>query len=113
MIGTFCATLPAQQLLVTCTATPCTSTPSNRKILVLKSGADLGRGRGVGRPPSGIRPPADPKDPPLNYFEISFLVTDPKIFLKAPLAPIHTYFEGGARAKKAQFFFSQNFPKSA
>ena len=40
-----------------------------------------------------------------------FLATDPKIFLKAPLAPIYTNFEGGARAKKTQFF-GQNFPKS-
>ena len=41
------------------------------------------------------------------------MVTDPKIFLKAPVAPmIYTNFEGGARAKKTRFF-GQNFPKSA
>ena len=37
-------------------------------------------------------------------------MTDPKIFLKAPLAPTYTYFEGGARAEKTQFF-GQNFQK--
>ena len=81
-------------------------------IMYWVSGADLGGGGG--RPlPSGIRPPADPRGPPLYYFEKSILVTDPKIFLKAPLAPIYTNFEGsGARAKKRQFF-RQNFPKSA
>ena len=66
-----------------------------------------GGGRGGGRtplppppPPSGIRPPADPKGPPFDTFsEIHFWPTDPKIFLKAPLAPISTNFEEGARAK--------------
>ena len=32
------------------------------------------------------------------------------MFLKAPVAPIYTYFEGGARVKKVRFF-SQHFPK--
>ena len=36
-------------------------------------------------------------------------MTGPKIFLKAPLAPIYTNIEGGARAEKTQFFI-QNFP---
>ena len=67
------------------------------------SGADLGGG---GRtppppPPSGIRPPADPKGPPFDTFsEIHFCPTDPKIFLKAPLAPIYTNFEGERAPKK-------------
>ena len=39
-----------------------------------------------------------------------YLVTDPKKFLKEPLAPIYTYFEGGARKKK-RHFFGQSFPK--
>ena len=34
------------------------------------------------------------------------MVTDHKIFLKAPLAPIYTNFKGGAQV------FGQNFPKS-
>ena len=60
------------------------------------TGADLGGGGG-GRtpPPSGIWPPADPKGPPFDTFsEIHFWPTDPKIFLKAPLAPIYAIFEG-------------------
>ena len=36
---------------------------------------------------------------------------DPKIFLKAPLAPIYTYFKRGARAKKKRIFFSSKFSK--
>ena len=49
-------------------------------------------------PSSGIRPPVDPKCPPLYYFEISIFGNRPKNFLKAPWAPIYTNFEGGARA---------------
>ena len=73
------------------------------------SGADLGGG---GRPfPSGIRPPADPKGPPFDTFsEIPFWPTDPKIFLKAPLAPIYTNFEG-ERAPKKRYFLSKFFKK--
>ena len=84
-------------------------------------GADLGGGRG-GRPffpppPSGIRPPADPKGRPFDIFsEINFWPTDLKIFLKAPWAPIYTNFEG-ERAPKKTRFFCQNFfkkcPKTA
>ena len=77
-------------------------------------GADLGVGAGGGRPPpSGIRSPADPKGPPFDTFsEIHFWPTDPKIFLKAPWAPIFTNFEG-ERAPKKTRFFCQNFSKSA
>ena len=38
-------------------------------------------------------------------------VTDPKIFLKAPLAPIYTNFEDSVPKKR--HFFKQNFAKSA
>ena len=63
--------------------------------------------------PSGIRPPADPKGPPFDTFsEIPFWPTDPKSFLKAPLAPIYTNFEG-ERAPKKTLFFCQQFSKSA
>ena len=81
----------------------------------LLAGADLGGGGGGGgRPfPSGIRPPADPKGPTFDTFsEIHFWRIDPKIFLKAPLAPIYTNFEG-ERAPKKTRFFCQNFSKSA
>ena len=76
-------------------------------------GADLGGG-GCGRLSfSGIRPPADPKGPPFGTFsEIHFWPTGPKIFLKAPLAPIYTNFEG-ERAPKKTRSFCQNFPKIA
>ena len=62
---------------------------------IRRAGVDLAAGGG-GRPlPSGIRTPADPKGPPFDTFsEIHFSPTDPKIFLKAPLAPIYTNFEG-------------------
>ena len=82
------------------------------------TGADLGGGGGAGggggHPfPSGIRPPADPKGPPFDTFsEIHFWPTDPKIFLKAPWAPIYTKFEG-ERAPKKNAIFCQNFSKSA
>ena len=77
-----------------------------------RTGADLGGGRGDGRPPpSGIRPPADPKGPPFDTFsEIPFWPTDPKIFLKAPSAPIYTNFEG-ERAPKKRYFFVKIFQK--
>ena len=74
------------------------------------------RGRAGGRtppPPSGIRPPADSKGPPFDTFsEIHFWPNDPKIFLKAPMAPIYSNFEG-ERAPKKTRFFCQNFSKSA
>ena len=44
-----------------------------------------------------------------NYLQ-QLLVTDPKIVLKAPSAPIFTNIEGGARAEK-RIFFSIFFKK--
>ena len=43
-----------------------------------------------------------PKRSPFELFsDIKSSLTDPKIFLKAPLAPIYTYFKGGGeRAPK-------------
>ena len=69
-----------------------------------------GRGGGEGRtvPFSGIRPPAESNGPPFGTFkEVHFWSTDPKIFLKALLAPIYTNFEGECAPKK------RDFPKSA
>ena len=91
---------------------------------VLCAGADLGGGGGGGGadappPPSGIRPPVDPKGPPFDTFsEIHFWQTDPKIFLKAPSAPIYTNFEGERAPKKTLFFvkifkFIKKCPKTA
>ena len=49
----------------------------------------------------GDASPADPKGPPFALFwDIHFWITDPKIFLKLPLASIINNYEGEARAKK-------------
>ena len=63
---------------------------------------DLGGGQGADAFfPSGIGPPADPKGPPFDTFEeIPFWPTDPKHFLKAPLAPVYTNLEGEHAPKK-------------
>ena len=75
-------------------------------------GADLGGGGADAPPPSsGILPPADSKGLPFDTFsEIHFWPTDPKIFLKAHLAPIYTNFEG-ERAPKNAIFLSTFFKK--
>ena len=72
----------------------------------LIQGADLGGRRGGGGgclmfcPPSGIRPSADPKGPPLVLiWDIHNWLNDPKIFLKAVSAPICTKWS--ARRKNA------------
>ena len=81
-------------------------------------GGFRGRGGGISDAPppsSGIRPPADPKGPPFDTFsEIHFWPTDPKIFLKSPLAPIYTNFEGERAPKKRDFFVKifQKVPKN-
>ena len=60
-------------------------------------------------PSSRFRPPADPKSPPLYYYEIS------KIFLKASTVPMYTNFFGGGGggecAPEKTQFFGQNYPK--
>ena len=86
-------------------------------VSVLLPGADLGGGgRGFGRPPppSGIRPPADPKGSPFDTFSEIRFFADPKIFVKAPLAPISTNFEGERAPKKRNFFVKifQKVPKN-
>ena len=53
--------------------------------------------------------------PPFWYFlKINFWPTDPKCFLKAPLVPIYTNFEGGSAPKKRDFFVKifQKVPKN-
>ena len=78
-----------------------------------QTGADLGGGGGEGgRPLLRDSTPCRPKGSPFDTFsEIHFWPTDPKIFLKAPLAPIYTKSE--ERAPKKTQFFCQNFSKSA
>ena len=54
----------------------------------------------------------DLKGPPFDTFsEIHFWPTDPKIFIKAPLAPIYTNFEGERAPKKNAIFFVKIFQK--
>ena len=63
---------------------------------------------------SGIRPPADPKGPPFVLLsDLQFWLTDPKVLLKAPSAPIFVNFVGEARAEKTHFCgqMFQKFPK--
>ena len=82
------------------------------------SGADLGGGGGGGYvadtpTPQGFDPLPTQRVPPFDTFsEIHFWPTDPKIFLKAPLAPIHTNFKG-ERAPKKNAIFCQIFSKNA
>ena len=56
--------------------------------------------------------PVDQRSP-FFYFELS--IFDRKVFLKAPLAPKYTYFEGGARQKNAIFLVKnlQKVPQNA
>ena len=80
--------------------------------------AYLRRGEGGGRPtpPSGIRPFADPKGPLfVLIWDVHFWLTHPKIFLKAPLAPIFIYLRGSARRKNAVFLVKsfQKVPENA
>ena len=88
----------------------------NEKIWHLP-GADWGGG-GLGL----IRHPRQPKGPPSgiiydnrqpNKFfghQTVFFGRQPNKFLKAPLVPLDTNFEGGARAKK-RYFFVKMFEK--
>ena len=54
-----------------------------------------------GAPFSTIRPPHQSKGPPFGiFYDIHFW---PKIFLKAPLAPVYTNFEGERAPIKRDF----------
>ena len=80
-------------------------------------GADL-REEGGGRTPflQGFDPLPTQRFPLWFFLRNPFLVTDPKIFLKAPWAPIYTKFEGELAPKKCDFFmskFSKKCPKTA
>ena len=54
----------------------------------------------------GIQPTADQNGPICTVLRYPFWLTDPKVFLKAPLAPIFTYFEEEARAKRHIFLIT-------
>ena len=78
--------------------------------------ADLG-GAGDGRPIFRVSKPCRPKGhiAPLYYFEISFWLTYPKYFQKAPSMPKYTNFEGEHEPKRRNFFIRvvQKVPKNA
>ena len=59
-------------------------------------------GAGVGRPPSENRPPADPKGPPLYYFNIS-MFEGPNVFLNPKI---------GKRPPKQLDFLVEIFQKA-
>ena len=74
--------------------------------LNIYSGADFVGGWGFGRfLPQGFEPLPTQRVPLCTISRYPFLARDPKIFLKAPLAPVYTNFEGGALAEKTQFFW--------
>ena len=78
----------------------------------LRPGADLG-GAGCGGRllPQGFDPLPTQRVPPLILFQKSIFgrPTDPKIFLKAPWAPIYTNFEGERAPKNSDFFVKTAF----
>ena len=82
---------------------------STRYVGLVRRGGFRERGRGwTPFPPLRDSTHCRPKGSPLcTILRYPFLVMDPKIFLKAPM---YTYFEGGERAEKTQFF-GQNFFK--
>ena len=61
-------------------------------------------GGGAEASPQGFDPLPTQKVPLCTVLRYPFLTTDPKIFLRAPLAPKSTNFERGARAKKKRNF---------
>ena len=70
-----------------------------------RSGADLGGGRGLADASSqGFDPMPTQRVPPLLLFKKSIFGDGPLNFLKAPLAPIYTNFEGERAPKKCDFF---------
>ena len=79
--------------------------------------ADLGGGAGDGHPIFRDSKPCRPKGhiAPLYYFEISFWLTYPKYFQKAPSMPKYTNFEGEHEPKRRNFFIRvvQKVPKNA
>ena len=80
-----------------------------------ESPADLGGGRGdFWTPFSRDSTPCRPKGSTLCIILRYFCRIDPTNFLRAPVAPIYTNFEAGARPKKRDFSVKivQKLPKS-
>ena len=69
-------------------------------------GADLDRNSTPCRPPfpQEFDPLPTQRVPLSTILRYSYLMSGPKNILKAPMAPIYTTFEGGARAKNAIFW---------
>ena len=84
---------------------------------LLRPGADLGlKGwAAISSSLPGIRPPADTKGHAFVLFwDITFWLTDPEVFLKAPSAPMHTSLEGkgvGLARFEKRYFLVKNFRK--
>ena len=73
--------------------------------LEIRGGFRGGRGGGLRTPsPQGFDPLPTQRAPLCTILRYSNLVTDPKNFLKVPLAPIYTYFERERAPKKRNFF---------
>ena len=60
--------------------------------------------RGWTLSPEGFDPLPTQRVPLCTILRYPFLVTDPKNFLRTPLAPIYFNFEWGTRAKKKALF---------
>ena len=73
-------------------------------------GADLRAGADALSLPQGFDPSQPKESPVCTVLRYPCLVTDPKNFLKAPLAPIYNNFEREARAEKRNFLVN-NFQK--
>ena len=62
-------------------------------------------------PSSGVRPPADPKGPPLVLIKKSIFGRPTLIIFTAPSVPMNTNFERECAPKKTQFFLVKIFQK--
>ena len=60
-------------------------------------------GRPPPLPPQGFDPLPTQRVPLCTILRYPFLVTDTETFIKAPMAPIYTNFEGEARQKKPDY----------
>ena len=80
---------------------------------MIRGGFGGGGGRADAFHPQGFNPLPTQMVPLCIILRYPYLVMDPKIFLKAPLAPLYTNFEGGA--EKVRFFvkYFHKVPRNA
>ena len=57
--------------------------------------------------PNGVPPPFPPLSPLCTILGYPYMDTNAKNFIRAPLAPIYTSFEGGSARQKNAIFRSQ------